>query len=230
MAELRINTIFSCILSVVLCTAQDIHQLTVTAGDNVTLSCTSTTDYPTWFGPELYDGNVQQYNNHGQSSFPNPKVPEQKRLRLGWANDKRSLIISDLIFSDRGLYQCVTVAKINMSVRVPPQSPMISNTEISAGDTLIIRKSESQVTSLVCISSGGYPQPLVQWYRGNTGTQPITSSSAVSTGNNSYNVTQTYTFTPQRQDDGVKYICQSSFRTAPRHISTSSVELFLYCE
>jgi hypothetical protein len=57
-----------------------------------------------------------------------------------------------------------------------------------------------------------------------------TSTSAVSVGHNSFNVTQTYTFSPQRQVDGVKYICQSSFQTAPRHVSTSSVELFLYCE
>ncbi|XP_060575287.1 neural cell adhesion molecule 1-B-like, partial [Ruditapes philippinarum] len=150
-----------------LCTAQDIQQQTVTAEDDVTLPCTFATDYPTWTGPELHNGYTQQYNNHGQSSFPNPNVPEQKRLRLGWADDKSSLIIRDVIFSDRGLYQC-SLVKINLSIRVPPRSPMISNTEISADDTLIIKTSESQETSLVCTSSGGYPQPLVQWYRGNT--------------------------------------------------------------
>ena len=104
---------------------------------------------------------------------------------------------------------------------------MISNTVVSSDDTLIIRMSQSQQSSLVCTSSGGYPQPHVEWYRGNTGTQPLISSSSVNKGSDYFNVTQTYTFTPQRQDDGVKYICQSSFQTAPRHISTTSAELLL---
>jgi hypothetical protein len=99
----------------VLCTAQDIQQLTGTAGDDITLSCSSTTDYPTWVGPELYNGFTQQYNNNGESSFPNPNVPEQKKLRLGWASDKSSLIIHDVILSDRGLYQCSLVN--NLSIR-----------------------------------------------------------------------------------------------------------------
>ena len=106
---------------------------------------------------------------------------------------------------------------------------MISDTETLDG-TLIIRKSQSQETTLVCTSSGGYPQPNVEWYRENTGTQPLTSSSSVNEGNNSYTVIQTYRFTPQRQDDGVKYICQSSFPTQPRHIATTSAELLLNCE
>ena len=58
----------------VLCSAQDIQQLAVTAGDDVTLPCTSTSDYPQWRGPENL-----AYNNPGPSSIPNLNVPKQKR-------------------------------------------------------------------------------------------------------------------------------------------------------
>ena len=100
-----------------LCSAQDIRQLTVTAGDDVTLPCTVTAAYPSWTGPEIFNGNTMKYNNYGQSSFLNPNLPEQKRTRLDWSSDKSSLIIRDVILTDKGLYQCASVARINLTVR-----------------------------------------------------------------------------------------------------------------
>jgi hypothetical protein len=94
-----------------LCTAQNILQRTVTAGDDVTLPCTTKTDYPIWTGQGL------QYNNNGQNSFANPNLPEQKRSRLGWDSDKSSLIIRDVMFTDQGLYQCSSVSKINLNIK-----------------------------------------------------------------------------------------------------------------
>ena len=100
-----------------MCSAQDIRQLTVTAGHDVTLPCTVISEYPSWTGPEIYNGFTQLYNYGGDSSFPNPNLPEQKRARLDWDSDKSSLIIRDVILSDKGLYQCYVVVKINLIVR-----------------------------------------------------------------------------------------------------------------
>ena len=97
--------------------SQDIQQLAITVGDSITLPCTVTSNYPSWTGPEKYNGFAQVYNYAGDNSFPNPNVPKQKRDRLGWDSDKRSLIIRDVILSDKGLYQCSNVAKINLIVR-----------------------------------------------------------------------------------------------------------------
>ncbi|XP_053372824.1 cell adhesion molecule 3-like [Mercenaria mercenaria] len=206
----------------VFCSAQ---QLVVTTGDNVTIPCTSVVAYPVWVGPEMHNGNVMNYNNPGNKTFANPYLPVQKKVRLEWGSDDKSLVIKNVTMTDEGLYQCSD--RTNLFVRVPPRTPIISNAEQSTENSLIIRATESQVTSLICVSSGGYPEPLVEWYRGNTGTKPLISTSTVTAGTRSYNVSEKYTFTPERQDDGTRYICQSSFKTDPRHISAVSVELVL---
>ena len=76
---------------------------------------------------------------------------------------------------------------------------------------------EGKSTHLTCLSVGGYPQQSVDWYRNTItiGTR-LTGAINVVTNNKTYNVTNTLTFTPTRADDGILFICQSSYSDEPR--------------
>jgi len=78
---------------------------------------------------------------------------------------------------------------------------------------------EGNSTNLTCLSIGGYPQQSVDWYRNtvSSGTR-LTGAIKVDTNNETYNVTNTLTFIPTSADDGILFICQSSYSDEPRLI------------
>ena len=73
--------------------------------------------------------------------------------------------------------------------------------------------------TLVCLSSGGYPQQTVDWFlvrHRQTPTRLTNCSTVPSLENGLYNVTRTCTFTPTYSDDGVLFSCQSSYSGVPQ--------------
>jgi len=81
---------------------------------------------------------------------------------------------------------------------------------------------ENQPTNLTCLSIGGYPQQSVDWYRNTvSGGTRLTGAIKVDTNNETYNVTNTLTFTPTRTDEGILFICQSSYSDEPRVIEVA---------
>ena len=110
---------------------------------------------------------------------------------------------------------------------VRPTPPVILN---SSPATNIILGIEGTSLNLICQSKGGYPQQKVEWYRGTvTNVNLLEGPSTVDSGD-LYNVTRTYTFDPRSTDDGVMFICQSSYSGDPRMEGTSNVTLELACE
>ena len=83
--------------------------------------------------------------------------------------------------------------------------------------------------TLTCLSTGGYPTQDLNWYRGSVSSvYRLTGTLHTSFGiNNLYDVNNTLTFTPTRADDGVPYICQSSYSDEPRLIQTTHQNLLL---
>jgi len=78
---------------------------------------------------------------------------------------------------------------------------------------------EGKTTHLTCLSEDGYPQQSVDWYRNTVSSEThLTGAINVVTNNETYNVTNTLTFTPTRADDDVLFICQSSYSDEPRLI------------
>ena len=78
---------------------------------------------------------------------------------------------------------------------------------------------ENQPTNLTCLSIGGYPQQSVDWYRNTVSNETrLSGTITVDTNNETYNVTSTLTFTPTSADNGVLFICQSSYSDEPRLI------------
>ena len=73
--------------------------------------------------------------------------------------------------------------------------------------------------TLVCLSTGGYPQQSVDWVfvrHGQTPTRLTNCSTVPSLKNGLYNVTHSCTFTPTYSDDGVTFSCQSSYSGEPQ--------------
>lgn len=91
---------------------------------------------------------------------------------------------------------------------------------------------EGKPLTLTCLSTGGYPKQDVNWYRGSVsiGNRLTGSVSFVNNTLTLYDVTSTLTFTPTSADDGVAYICQSSYSGEPQLIETSQQSLLLSCQ
>jgi len=83
--------------------------------------------------------------------------------------------------------------------------------------------------TMTCLSTGGYPQQDVSWYRGSVSTDHRLIASMSIVNNNLYDVNSTVTLTPTSQDDGVPYMCQSSYSGKPRFFETSQENLKLAC-
>jgi len=98
---------------------------------------------------------------------------------------------------------------------VRPETPTITSPTVYV---------QGSPTTLTCLSIGGYPQQSVDWYRNTVsiGTR-LTGAINVVTNNETYNVTNTLTFTPTSADDGVLFICQSSYSDEPRLIEEAHI-------
>ena len=110
---------------------------------------------------------------------------------------------------------------------VRPTPPVILN---SSPDTNIILGNEGTSLNLICQSMGGYPQQKLEWFRGSVTNVNLLAGPLTVESGDLYNVTRTYTFNPRSTDDGVMFICQSSYSGDPRMEGTSYVTLELACE
>jgi len=112
--------------------------------------------------------------------------------------------------------------EFNNFVTVRPHEPTITS------PTVFIQGIPTTVT---CLSEDGYPQQSVDWFRNTVSSETLLSGViSVDTNNETYNVRNTLTFTPTQGDDGVLFICQSSYSDEPRLIENSSTVIRLTSE
>jgi len=111
--------------------------------------------------------------------------------------------------------------KIILTVPVRPSKPVISLSSPAV---------EGSPLTLTCVSTGGYPKQDVSWYRESVSPGNRLGGSVSFVNNTLYDVTSTLMFTPTNQDDGVTYICQSSYNDDSRLIQTSQHYILLLCK
>ncbi|WAR05151.1 TITIN-like protein, partial [Mya arenaria] len=109
----------------------------------------------------------------------------------------------------------------------PPSLPTIYNTTIGSQNELTVSGTEGTPLTLTCISVGGYPQQTVKWYRESVTSTPLQPGLPVIVYADLFNITSSHTFTPTSLDDGLTYICQSSYSGEPQLIRSTKVKLFL---
>ncbi|XP_053409347.1 sialoadhesin-like [Mercenaria mercenaria] len=187
---------------------------------NITLSCSSSRNYPSWTGPEgLYN-----YANTANISNFNPALGE-KLNRLSWGQNKMDLVISNVVRNDRGQYSCYASA-MNLTVRVPPSAPTVLETEYKDDVGLIVRGSEGVALTLTCRSSGGFPASDMVWMKGSTHLQTSKNETYINSSE-TYNIIGSHTFMPSSSDDGVQFICKTLFEIGPDNAQQTEVTLFL---
>ena len=89
--------------------------------------------------------------------------------------------------------------------------------------------------TLTCISAGGYPQQIVDWYkRGETPTKLNSNSCKYlpiyNTTVDLFNVTVACTFTPSGDDNDATFFCQSTYDDEPTLLQYTDVKFKLACK
>jgi len=89
--------------------------------------------------------------------------------------------------------------------------------------------------TLTCLSAGGYPQQIVDWYkRGETPTKLNSNSCTYlpiyDTTVDLFNVTVTCTFTPTSIDNGLKVFCQSTYDEEPTLLQYTEANIEFACK
>jgi len=98
---------------------------------------------------------------------------------------------------------------------VRPETPTITSPTVYV---------QGRPTTLTCLSIGSYPQQSVDWFKNTVSNETLLSGViSIVTNNETYNVTNTLTFTPTSADDGVLFICQSSYSDEPRLIEEAHI-------
>ena len=98
----------------------------------------------------------------------------------------------------------------------------------------IIKGTKDVPLELNCLSTGGYPQPTVNWFKYRSGQSPLsitqcTTSSVLN--QNLYDVTEKCTFTPTQADDGAILYCESSYAgELTLRAKSDEVQLQLLCK
>jgi len=118
--------------------------------------------------------------------------------------------------------------RVNVSVK--PAKPVITRPQPVNS---IITGTNGTPLNVTCLSVGGYPQQTVSWYKNRTGENPTKLSNCDSMVENQtlYNVTETCTLTPTKDDKGAKLYCQSSYTGQPTLLEKSDeVQLQLLCK
>ena len=77
--------------------------------------------------------------------------------------------------------------------------------------------------TLTCLSVGGYPQQTVDWYRETISDNNRLDGNVTAVQDGLFNVTNRLTFTPNISDNGVKFVCQSTYTGAPQLIGQTEV-------
>jgi len=110
------------------------------------------------------------------------------------------------------------------------------NTRISLPEASnpIITGTENVPQELNCLSTGGYPQPTVNWfkYQSDQTTLRITQCTTSFVLNQTlYDVTEKCTFTPTKADDGAILYCESSFTgELTLRAKSDEIQLKLMCK
>ena len=86
--------------------------------------------------------------------------------------------------------------------------------------------------TLICLSTGGYPQQTLDWYLVRYGQAPTLLGHCNTTSmhddvNDLYNVTSSCTFTPTDGDNGATFLCQSSYSGDPQLEESMEVQLLI---
>jgi len=88
--------------------------------------------------------------------------------------------------------------------------------------------------TLTCISEGGFPEQTLDWFTYRIGQIPLqlkTCSTNSVVNQDLYDVTNTCTMTPTRDDDGAMLFCQSSYHGTPEMTYMSdNVTMTLLCK
>jgi len=98
----------------------------------------------------------------------------------------------------------------------------------------IIKGTNDVPLDLVCISTGGYPRQTVNWYKYQTGQNPVKITQCTTSpviNQDLYDVTESCTLTPTQAEDGARLYCESSYTGTPRLLAKSQeVQLQLLCK
>jgi len=98
----------------------------------------------------------------------------------------------------------------------------------------IIKGTKDVPLELKCLSTGGYPQPTVTWFKYRSGQRLLritqcTTSSVLN--QNMYDVTEKCTFTPTQADDGAILYCESSYTgELTLRAKSDEIQLQLLCK
>jgi len=122
------------------------------------------------------------------------------------------------------LIHCIILLSAQPSTRISLPVPVNS----------IIMGTKDVPLELNCLSTGGYPQPTVNWFKYRSGQSQLrlTQCSTSSVLNqNLYDIKEQCTFTPTKADDGAILYCESSY-TGEFTFRTKSdeIQLQLFCK
>jgi len=112
-------------------------------------------------------------------------------------------------------------------VSVQPNPPVIQNVPSGAAT---IQGTEGVNLTLICISTGGYPQQTLEWYNGSVTDVNRLAGTTTAVSAEQFNVTSTYKFAPRNTDDGVTFICRSLYSGEPSMEDNTNVTLELSCK
>ncbi|XP_069683124.1 neural cell adhesion molecule 2 [Periplaneta americana] len=132
-----------------------------------------------WFkeadGEPLYSFDVRgrQFGQAKLWSAPNAFGP---RAYFRTASTPAQLMVDNLALTDEGMYRCrvdfrnspTRNLKINLTVIVPPERPVIYDDKRRDRSKLLERYNEGSDVYLVCEVTGGRPRPRVTWFLENT--------------------------------------------------------------
>jgi len=78
----------------------------VESGTTAVIACNipSLSDYPQWSGPPVTTGVLKIYNTGGDSNFFTSLGNYE---RLSWSDNKKDLILRDVVVGDEGKYSCI---------------------------------------------------------------------------------------------------------------------------
>jgi len=104
-------------------------------------------------------------------------------------------------------YSCLLIHYI---VSVQPSTRISKPVPVNS----IIKGMKDVPLEVTCLSTGGYPQPTVNWFKYRSGQIPLritqcTTSSVLN--QNLVDVTERCMFTPTQADDGAILFCESSY-------------------
>ncbi|XP_070493801.1 neural cell adhesion molecule 2 [Chironomus tepperi] len=132
-----------------------------------------------WFkegdGEPLYSFDVRG-RQFGQAKLWSSPAAFGERAFFRTASHPAQLLVDDIKLSDEGMYRCrvdfrnspTRNLKINFTVIVPPQKPVIYDARRRDRTKLIEPYNEGSDVTLICEVSGGRPRPNVTWYLENT--------------------------------------------------------------